>query len=80
MAAVGLFAKRKQTEAPSPPTAPAVSPSPKDAGPERLTANEWAKKHNFNEVAAERAAMRAGKWHDLFTEEEFFEIIKGRDV
>jgi len=55
-------------------------PTATEAGPERLTANEWAKKHNFNEVAAERAAMRAGKWHDVFTESEFFELIKGRDI
>lgn len=61
------------------PAAPAAVAASED-GKERLTANDWARRLQLNEVAAERAAMRAGKWHDLFTEEEFLELIKRAEV
>ena len=72
--------RKKQAEpAPVPGAAPSTVPA-EEGGPERLTANDWAKKLNFNEVAAERAAMRAGKWHDLFSEEEFLDLIRKAHV
>jgi hypothetical protein len=85
---ISLFGKRRPAEGtaaseaktPSAPPAAAHSPSGGGDGKERLTANEWARRHQLNEVAAERAAMRAGKWHDLFTEEEFTDLIKRADV
>lgn len=80
---ISLFPRKKkaESEAPQEPAA-AAAPAPKadDDGIERMTANEWAKKLNFNEVAAERAAMRAGKWYARFTEEEFLELIRKSDV
>jgi hypothetical protein len=79
---ISLFSRKKQ--APDPPkaanVAPADAPKLPVAGPEKLTANDWAKRHGLNEVMAERAAMRAGKWHDFFTEEEFLELLKRVDV
>ena len=76
-----LFRRKEPqaAEAPAAETKPAV-PAPAPDGVERLTANDWAKKHSLNEVAAERAAMRAGRWHDLFTEEEFLDLIKRSNV
>lgn len=65
--------------APAPTPPPARNP-PQAEGPERLTANEWAKRHRLNEVQAERAAMRAGRWHDLFTEEEFLDLLRRGDA
>ena len=78
---ISLFPRKKQQQEPaaSPGAAPADPPAKPD-GPERLTANDWAKKLNFNEVAAERAAMRAGKWHDLVTEQEFIELVRNASV
>ena len=78
---ISLFPRKKKPEEPaaSPTDASSGAPAEPD-GPERLTANDWAKKLNFNEVAAERAAMRAGKWHDLFTEQEFLEMVKSARV
>lgn len=78
---ISLFPrKKKQEQAAARPAAASADLSEKSEGPERLTANEWAKKLNFNEVAAERAAMRAGKWHNTFTEEEFLELIRTQPV
>ena len=77
---LGLFGRKKAAPAvPAPAAAPPPPPKPPE-GPERLTANEWAKKLNFNEVAAERAAMRAGKWHAQFTEQEFLDLISKSNV
>lgn len=74
--------QRKAPEAP-----PAAAPPPPDPEParpsdgvERLTANDWAKRHGLNEVQAERAAMRVGRWHDLFSEEEFLELLRRQDA
>ena len=78
---ISLFPRKKKEAEPAAPSAAGPAGAPPNAeGPERLTANDWAKKLNFNEVAAERAAMRAGKWHDLFTEEEFLELIRAAHV
>jgi hypothetical protein len=78
---ISLFPRKKKQEEPAASTAAApAAPPTKVEGPERLTANDWAKKLNFNEVAAERAAMRAGKWHDLFTEQEFLDLIRTASV
>ncbi len=65
---------------PSPP--PAKHDGEKDAtdGPERMTAVEWARRHQLNSVLAERAAMYAGKRNELVTEEEFLEMIRRTDV
>ena len=57
-----------------------TAPAPPADGKERMTANDWAKKHGLNEVQAERAAMRAGRWHDLFTEEEFLDLLRNARV
>ncbi|HEX9710788.1 MAG TPA: hypothetical protein VGB42_12590 [Candidatus Thermoplasmatota archaeon] len=65
-------------EAP-PATGPAAGPAPPPAA-ERLTAVEWARRHQVNAVMAERAAMYAGKWHEPVTEEEFLEMIRRADV
>lgn len=74
--------KRPAGQTPPPAAAPPPVPPPAkpDDGVERLTANDWAKKHGLNEVQAERAAMRAGRWHDLFTEAEFLELLRRADV
>jgi hypothetical protein len=85
---VGLFARRKRkpeepAAAPAPAPvdeAPDALPAASDDGEARRTANEWAKELNFNEVAAERAAMRAGKWHARFTEAEFLDLVRTADV
>ena len=59
----------------------AAAPSPAHAdGKERLTANEWAKRHQVNEVLAERAAMYAGKWHEPITEEEFLAFMGNKSI
>lgn len=73
---------RKAAETPTPAAAapPAPPPAEPNDGAERLTANDWAKKHGLNEVQAERAAMRAGRWHDLFSEEEFLELLRNPKV
>jgi hypothetical protein len=79
---ISLFSRKKQRSPQAKeaaPASPSAAPPPQE-GPERLTANDWAKKHGLNEVMAERAAMRAGKWHDLFSEEEFLELLKRVDV
>lgn len=76
---ISLFSRRK-AKGTDPPAAPPAEAPPPQGGPERLTANDWAKKHSLNEVAAERAAMRAGKWHELFTEEEFLELMRRSNV
>jgi len=79
---ISLLPRRKKAE-PDPKGAQAVAPAPAVHHAdlkERLTANDWAKRHSLNEVAAERAAMRAGKWHDLFTEEEFLDLLRRADV
>ena len=77
---ISLFSRKREAKKGPEAPAPAAPSPPKSDGPERLTANDWAKKHGMNEVMAERAAMRAGKWHDLFTEEEFLELLKRVDV
>jgi hypothetical protein len=78
---ISLFPRKKEQAQPAAPPAAARTEAPaRPDGAERLTANDWAKKLNFNEVAAERAAMRAGKWHDLFTEQEFLELIRAASV
>ena len=77
---ISLFSRKREAKKASDAPAPAPTEAAKADGPERLTANDWAKKHGMNEVMAERAAMRAGKWHDLFTEEEFLELLKRVDV
>jgi len=78
------FSKRAVARAAAPLAQPPPPPpppnAPLDEGPERLTANEWARRHSLNEVQAERAAMRAGRWHDLFTEEEFLELLRRGDA
>lgn len=76
---VSLFRRRGGQAAAGAKEPAAPLPAPTD-GKERLTANDWARRLQLNEVAAERAAMRAGKWHDLFTQEEFLELIKRADV
>lgn len=75
---VSLFRRKPQPSEPTP--ARANAPPPPPDGKERLTANAWANKLQVNEVAAERAAMRAGRWHDLFTEEEFMQLLAKHDV
>ena len=79
---ISLFPKKKTKPADPESSAPAapLAANPPAGGPEKLTANEWAKKLNLNEVAAERAAMRAGKWHATFTEEEFLDLIRASRV
>jgi len=64
-----------------PPVPSPAAPSPVLAdGKERLTANEWAKRHQVNEVLAERAAMYAGKWHEPITEEEFLAFMGNKSI
>jgi len=75
---VSLFRRKPQPSESTP--APANAPPPPADGKERLTANAWANKLQVNEVAAERAAMRAGRWHNLFTEEEFMALLAKHDV
>jgi hypothetical protein len=78
---ISLFGRRSKPSGERPAPAQAAAPAPPSPdGKERLTANEWAKRLAVNEVAAERAAMRAGRWHDAFTEEEFIEMIRKADV
>lgn len=80
---MGISLFRRKAGPPAADTAAGAAPAPVQApqdGRERLTANDWARRHQLNEVAAERAAMRAGKWHDLFTEEEFLDLIKRAEV
>jgi hypothetical protein len=69
--------KKKEPEPPAPLASPAPkAPAPPSDGIERLTANEWAMRHQVNEVQAERAAMYAGKWHTPLTEAEFMELLR----
>jgi hypothetical protein len=79
---ISLFRKKPKPSAPDkPPVAPAaLAPQAPADGVERMTANDWARKFQVNEVQAERAAMRAGRWYDLFTEQEFLELIKKQDA
>ena len=79
---ISLFRRKSRLQPPQATAAPPAAPPVKTSADsfERKTANDWAKKFQVNEVQAERAAMRAGRWHDLFTEEEFLELIKKQDA
>jgi len=78
---ISLFRKKSQLPPPTPTPASAAPPvKPSADSVERKTANDWAKKFQVNEVQAERAAMRAGRWHDLFTEQEFMQLITRKDL
>lgn len=78
---ISLFRKKQKSAEEKPGSAPShPAAAPAADGVERKTVNEWAKQFLVNEVQAERAAMRAGRWYDLFTEQEFLELIKKQDA
>ena len=79
---ISLFRKKPKppTQEGAAPVASATAAPVQADGVERMTANEWARKFQVNEVQAERAAMRAGRWYDLFTEQEFLELIRKQDA
>lgn len=60
--------------------APQAPPPGEVPGVERLTAVEWARRHQMNAVMAERAAMYAGRRNEPLTEEEFLEMLRRTDV
>ena len=62
------------------PPEPAQTPAAQGPTVERMTAIEWARKHQMNAVMAERAAMYAGKRNEPVTEEEFLEMLRRTDV
>lgn len=84
------FRRRKAEEPSKPaagsekgPTAETTATAAAAAAPpavERMTAVEWARKHQMNAVMAERAAMYAGKRSEPLTEEEFLAMIRRTDV
>jgi hypothetical protein len=57
-----------------------AAPPAGEEGVERMTAVEWARKHQVNSVMAERAAMYAGKRDAPLTEAEFLEMLRRDDV
>ena len=78
---ISLFRKKPKSTVETPPAAPTKPTTPAASdGVERKTANEWAQQLQVNEVQAERAAMRAGRWHDQFTEQEFLDLIRKQDA
>jgi hypothetical protein len=77
---LGISLRRRKAIAPAAAVAPTPAPPHRNEDKKRQTANEWARELKVNEVMAERAAMRSDRWHDLFTEEEFMELLSKQDV